>query len=165
MGAELLLLALALFVSLCMIPLGLPGTFLIVGSGMAFNALVPGDRIGTVTILGTTVVALAAEGLDLWMAKRFNRRYGGSRRAGWGAIVGGMVGAVVGVPVPIIGSVIGAFGGAFVGALVLEYTKGRDAGASTRVATGALVGRVVAAAMKVGVGAVLAVWILAAAWS
>ena len=165
MGTELQLLALALLASLLMIPLGLPGTFLMVASGIAFNALVPGDRLGPMTIVATTIVAIGAEGLDLWASAHFNRRYGGSRRAGWGAIAGGIAGAIVGVPVPIVGSVVGAFAGAFVGALLLEYTKGRDAGASTRVATGALLARVASAAMKVGVGAVLAVWILAAAWN
>jgi len=165
MGVELLVLAAVLFGALCLIPLGLPGTFVMVCAAFGFNLLVPGDRVGTVTILGTAVLALGAEGVEFWLASRFNRRFGGSRRAGWGAILGGMVGAVMGVPVPIVGSVIGAFAGAFVGALVLEYSHGRDAAISTRVATGALLGRVAAAAMKVAIGVVIAVWVLAAAWA
>ena len=39
-----------------------------------------------------------------WIGFHFARRYGGSKRAGWGALAGGLIGAVVGVPVPIIGS-------------------------------------------------------------
>jgi uncharacterized protein len=165
MGAEMLLLAAALFASFLLIPFGLPGTFLMVCAGFAFNVLVPGDRVGTMTIVGTAVLALVAEGIEFWLAARFNRKFGGSRRAGWGAIIGGMAGAMIGLPVPIIGSVIGAFAGAFAGALVMEYSHGRDAGASTRVATGALLGRVASVAMKVAIGGVIAVWLLAAAWS
>jgi uncharacterized protein YqgC (DUF456 family) len=165
MGIEIVLLAAALVASFLLIPFGLPGTFLMVCAGFVFNLLVPGDRVGTATIVGTTALALVAEGIEFWLAARFNRRFGGSRRAGWGAILGGMAGAMVGIPVPIIGSVIGAFGGAFLGALVMEYTHGGDAGASTRVATGALLGRVASVAMKVAIGGVIAVWLLAAAWS
>jgi uncharacterized protein YqgC (DUF456 family) len=62
-----------------------------------------------------------------------------------------------------VGSVIGAFAGAFIGALALEYMGNRDANAATRVAWGALIGRVVAAALKVGVGVAIGAWLLVAA--
>jgi uncharacterized protein YqgC (DUF456 family) len=94
------------------------------------------------------------------LATRFTKRYGGSRRAGWGAIIGGMIGAFVGVPVPIVGSIVGAFVGAFVGALVLEWSRGSGTGIATRVAWGALIGRVTAAAVKVAIGFVMAVWMV-----
>ena len=75
----------------------------------------------------------------------------------------GVVGAIVGVPVPIIGSVIGAFLGAFVGAWLLERSRGTELGATTRVAQGALIGRVVAAAMKTGLGVAIMAWLVFAA--
>jgi uncharacterized protein len=161
---ELLLFGVVLLLSLFLIPLGLPGTWLMVGAAIGYDALVPGDPIGWVTIVITAVLALVAEIFEFTLSASYTRKYGGSRRAGWGAIIGGIVGAIVGVPVPIIGSVIGAFVGAFAGALVAEYTR-RDstAGTATRVATGALIGRVVAAAMKTGVGVVIAAWLVAAA--
>ncbi len=53
----------------------------------------------------------------------------------------------------------------FVGALVAEYTRGGDAKLSTRAATGALVGRAAAAAVKTGLGCVIAAWLFLAAWS
>jgi len=76
-----------------------------------------------------------------------------------------MVGAIMGVPVPIVGSIVGAFAGAFVGALVFEYSRGSGGGTATRVAWGALVGRVTAAAVKIAIGIVMAVWLLFAALS
>jgi hypothetical protein len=70
----------------------------------------------------------------------------------------------VGVPVPVIGSVVGAFVGAFVGALALEYSRqGSTAGSATRVAKGALIGRVAAAAVKTGLGCAVAATLLAGA--
>jgi len=161
---ELLLFGLVLFLSLLLIPLGLPGIWLMVGAAIGYDALVGGDPIGWVTIVATAVLATVAEVIEFSLSARYTRKYGGSRRAGWGAIIGGIIGAIVGVPVPIIGSVIGAFVGSFAGALVAEYTRREaTAGTATRVATGALIGRVVAAAMKTGIGTVIAAWLIAAA--
>lgn len=162
MGA--LLLALILFLALLLIPLGLPGTWVMVAAAIGYSALTH-ESIGWVTIAGVTILALVGELIEFSLAGRFARRYGGSRRAEWGAILGGMIGALMGLPVPVpfIGPMLGAFVGAFAGALLLELTKGTGIGGSTRVATGALLGRVAAAAAKVVIGLVLAVWILVAA--
>jgi len=62
--------------------------------------------------------------------------------------------------VPVIGSIIGAFVGAFIGAFVFEYSRGTGHGNATRVAWGAFLGRVTAAAMKVAIGLAMAVWIV-----
>jgi hypothetical protein len=158
----LILLAAILLVSLFIIPLGLPGTWVMLAAGVGYSILVP-NSIGWITLAGTTILAIIAEIFEFTLAGQYARKYGGSRRASWGAIIGGTVGAIVGVPVPIIGSIIGAFVGAFLGALVFEYSRGSGAKASTRVATGALIGRAVAAAMKVGAGIAIAVWLIFAA--
>ena len=50
------------------------------------------------------------------------------------------------------------------GALLAELTRGTGGGTATRVATGALVGRVAAVAAKVAVGCVMAAWVMLAAW-
>jgi uncharacterized protein YqgC (DUF456 family) len=160
---DTLLLAAVLLLSLFLIPLGLPGTWLMVAAAAGFDFLTGSERIGTWSLVFVAGLALVGELLEFALAGRYTRKYGGSRRASWGAILGGIVGAFVGVPVPIVGSMIGAFVGSFVGALVAEFTRQADAGAATRVATGALLGRVVAAAMKVGIGLVMAVWLLFAA--
>ena len=161
---QALIFGVVLLLSLFLIPLGLPGTWIMIGAAIGYDALVPGDPIGWVTIVATAVLALIAEIFEFTLSSRYTRKYGGSRRAGWGAIIGGIIGAIVGVPVPIIGSVIGAFAGSFAGALVAEYTRHEaTAGTATRVATGALIGRVVAAAMKTGIGVVIAAWLVAAA--
>lgn len=160
---ELFILALILFGSIFLIPLGLPGTWLMVAAGVGYSYLVA-NSIGWFAIVATAVLATVGEVLEFTISGRYARRYGGSRRAEWGAILGGIVGAFMGVPIPIIGSVIGAFVGAFVGAFALEFGRAGDARGSTRVATGALIGRVVAAAMKVGIGVAIAAWLLLAAW-
>ena len=161
----LAILALLFVACLFLVPIGLPGTWLMLAIAFGYDLLAEGgDPIGIWNIAGATLLALGAEIVEFTLAGRYTRRYGGSRRAGWGAILGGIAGAMIGLPIPIVGPMIGAFLGAFAGALLLEYLGARDAKAATRVAWGALVGRVVAAAMKVGVGLVMAVWLLIAAW-
>jgi hypothetical protein len=159
---ELLVLVLVLLLSFIMIPFGLPGLWIMVGSALAYQLLRPGT-IGTATVVGTALLALVAEVLEFTLAGRYARKYGGSRRAGWGAIIGSIIGAIVGVPIPIVGSIVGGFAGAFVGAFIAERSRGTQLAGSSRVATGALIGRAVAAAMKTGIGIVIAVWIVFAA--
>lgn len=159
------ILAAVFLLCLFSVPLGLPGLWLMLAAAFVYNWLVPADPIGWVAIGLGFGLTLLAEFLEFTLSASYTRKYGGSRRAAWGAILGGITGAIVGVPVPIIGSVIGAFAGAFLGALVLEYTRSEATGpTATRVAKGALLGRVAAAAAKVGLGCAVAAILLISAW-
>jgi len=159
----LLILAAVIILSLILIVLGLPGLWIMVATAVAYNLIVPGEPIGWVTLVAVAILTLVAELLEFSLTGRYARKYGGSRRAGWGAIIGGIVGAIVGIPVPIIGSVIGAFIGSFCGALVAELSGGSSTGDATRVAKGALIGRVISTGLKVGIGFTIGVWIFIAA--
>lgn len=151
-----------ILLGLLMIPFGLPGTLVIFCGAIGYTLLVPGS-IGWFTVGVVGAMMVVAEVLEWVLTSRFTKRYGGSRRASWGAVIGGMVGAFLGVPVPIVGSIIGAFLGAFVGAFVFEFSAGSGHGTATRVAWGALVGRVTAAALKVAIGLMMAAWLVFAA--
>jgi uncharacterized protein YqgC (DUF456 family) len=157
---NVLLLAAALVLGLIMIPFGMPGTLVIFAAALCYKLLVPTGGIGWITVAGVGVLAGIAEWLEWSLSAKYARKYGGSRRAGWGAVIGGMIGAFMGVPLPIVGSVIGAFVGAFVGAFAGELSRGTGGGTATRVAWGALLGRAVAAAIKVGIGLAMTVWVL-----
>lgn len=156
---ETILLLAALLVGLALIPLGLPGLWVMVGAALLYSFSQP-DRIGVPTLIVLVTLAVIAEVLEFLAAGKYARKYGGSKRAGWGAIVGGIAGAIVGVPVPVIGSVIGAFVGSFAGALVAEMTLGSRVGDATRVAKGALIGRAIATALKVAIGIALLAWVV-----
>src|SRR3954471_299175 len=105
----LLLLAFLLFCCILLIPLGLPGTWLILGVAVGYAALTH-ESIGWVSIVIIGVLAIVGEAREFMRAGRVARRFGGSRRGSWGAIIGGTVGAIMGVPIPIpfVGSMIGA---------------------------------------------------------
>ncbi len=160
----LLLLIFGLVVGLVLVPLGLPGLWIMLGSVLAYWMAVPDGSVGLITLLVASTLVVVAEVLEFTIAGRYARKYGGSQRAGWGAMLGGVVGAFVGVPVPVVGSLVGAFAGAFAGAFVAELTVARAArGEPVQVATGALIGRVVAAATKVAFGVAIVALVIFAA--
>jgi len=142
---------------LLLVPLGLPGLWIMVLGILGFGWLTDFRSVGVWTIALVLVLAFVGEVLESWIGFRLARRYGASSRAGWGALIGGIAGAVVGVPVPVIGSIIGGFVGSFAGAVVLEYTTSRSADIALGAGWGALLGRAAAAAAKVGLGLVIAV--------
>jgi len=151
----LLLLLVVLLVGLALIPLGLPGLWLMLLGIIGYGALTGFRGVGVTTLVLALVLAFAGEAIEFWVGYRYARRYGGSRRAGWGALIGGLAGAVIGIPVPVIGSVIGSFLGSFVGAAAFELTFAPDN--ALRTGWGALLGRLWAAAAKTGLALVMAV--------
>jgi uncharacterized protein len=159
------ILTIVLILSLVLIALGLPGLWVMIASAVVYNITTHTNAIGWFTLISVGVLALIAEVIEFTLAGKYARKYGGSRRAGWGAMLGGIAGAFMGVPVPIVGPLIGAFIGSFVGALVGELSTGSTKTGAAKAATGALVGRVVATGMKMGVGSAIAVWLFLAAMS
>ncbi|HMA42986.1 MAG TPA: DUF456 domain-containing protein [Gemmatimonadales bacterium] len=152
-----LLLAVCCVAGLVLAALGLPGLWVMVLGVIGYGWLTGFHAIGAVTIAVVLGLALMGEVVEWWLGFWFAERYGGSRRAGWGALLGGIVGAVVGVPVPIIGSVIGAFVGSFAGAALFEYTRQFSPGVALRAGWGAVLGRAAAAALKIALGLAIAV--------
>ena len=159
----LVLLTAVLVLSLILIALGLPGLWVMIASAVMYNILVGSSPIGWFTLIAVGVLAVVAEIIEFALSGKFARKYGGSRRAAWGAVIGGTLGAILGFPVPIVGPLIGAFAGSFIGALVGEISSGGTRSEATKVAWGALVGRVAATAMKMAIGAAIASWIFFAA--
>jgi uncharacterized protein len=148
----IVVLILCALVGLVLIPLGLPGLWVIVGGILAYGWLTDFRTVGVWTIVIALGLAFLGEAVEWWVGFRFAKRYGGSKSAGWGALLGGIVGAVVGVPVPLIGSVIGAFLGSFAGAVIFEYLRSRHAPTAVRAGWGALLGRAAAAGLKTAIG-------------
>ena len=153
----IVVLAAALLIGLLLIPLGLPGLWVMVGGILAFGWLTGFRSVGVAMIAIVLALAFLGEIIENWIGFRYAKRYGGSSRSGWGALIGGLIGAVIGVPVPVIGSVMGALLGSFVGAALFEYTYSRHVGIASRAGWGAVVGRAAAAAAKIAIGMVIAV--------
>ncbi len=144
-------------IGLVLVPLGLPGLWVMVIGVIGYGWLTDFRTVGVATIAIVLALAFVGEIIEMWVGFRLTKRYGGSNRAGWGALIGGIIGAVVGVPVPIIGSVIGAFVGSFAGAMLFEYTLSATTSTAVRAGWGAVLGRAAAAAVKIALGLVIAV--------
>jgi uncharacterized protein YqgC (DUF456 family) len=153
------------FIGLVLIPFGLPGLWVILLGILGYGWLTDFQTV-SVWFLGLMIgLAIVGEVFETWIGFRYAKRYGGSSRAGWGALIGGLIGAIIGVPLPIIGSVIGGFIGAFIGAALFEYTRARQAEGSVKAGWGAVLGRAFAAAGKIAIGLVMVVGSLFAAYN
>lgn len=152
------LLIVVLILALFSIPLGLPGLWIMIGV-VAVGALL--REIGLGIIILTTTIAVAAELIEFFVVRRLTDQYGGSRKAFWGAIVGGTIGVIVGVPIPVIGSIVAGMIGSFLGAAFVTFTETKELRAAHRVGWGAVVGRALSAMVKTAAG--LAILVLAAA--
>jgi uncharacterized protein YqgC (DUF456 family) len=160
-GADLLVFA-ALAAGLIMIPLGLPGLWVMVGAAILHRVAGRSDEMSVGFLVLIAALALAAELVEAVLGVAAARRFGASRWGMWGAFLGGIVGAVALSPFfPLVGTLLGAFVGAFAGAFGLELWKSRTFRSSWRAGLGAFVGRVAATAVKVAVGVavvMLIVW-------
>ncbi|MBW3535014.1 MAG: DUF456 family protein [Gemmatimonadetes bacterium] len=146
--------AVVLALAILLIPLGLPGAWiqLAVLAGGVLAGWVGWLTFGALAAL----VALAELG-ELLVLRSMGRRYGGSRKAFWGAVAGGFLGLFVGVPVPLVGPIITAFLGTFVGAGAVTWLETRSVRRAGRVGWGLLLARTLAVGLKVGAAAVVLV--------
>jgi uncharacterized protein YqgC (DUF456 family) len=143
--------------------IGLPGTWIFLAVASASALFDPASPVAWWSIVVGVLLGLIAEGIEWVTASRYARKYGGSPRAAFGALLGGIGGAIVGFPVPLFGPLVGALLGTFIGALVAEYSVSGLSGGAERVAWGAMIGRIVATVAKLGLGIVIAVLVLVAA--
>src|SRR3989449_11518275 len=144
-----LVLGICTILGLMLVPLGLPGLWVMVAGVAGYGWLTGFRSVGVATIAVVLGLAFVGEIIEAWLGFRFARTFGGSRRSAWGALVGGIVGAGVGVPVPLAGSGIGAFVGSFAGAALFEQSLSPAPATAVGAGGGARVGRCAAAAPKI----------------
>ncbi len=142
-----------LIVSLLAIPVGLPGTFVIVLSAFIFGWITSFVSLTGGTIFTLLICAIIAEATEFFIGAATANKYGGSRYGMTGAIIGGFLGAIWMTPIfPILGTLLGAFAGAFGGATLFEYSHTKDWDASIKVGVGAFLGTLGGKLTKVAFG-------------
>lgn len=148
-----LILTVALLAGLAVNVFGLPGLWLMVGFTILYGWITGWSYVGLWTIATLVAIGIVAEIVEFIAAGAGAKKAGGSRRAAWGALVGGMVGAIfLSVPIFGIGTIIGACLGAAIGALAMEYTVHGRTGQSLRVGAGAAWGKLLGLASKLTFG-------------
>jgi uncharacterized protein YqgC (DUF456 family) len=122
----------------------LPGTVLVF-AGALLHAVAHGfDPIGPWRLAVLGLLTLLAYGLDYAAGALGVRRFGGSGWAAAGAVLGAIVWIFFGLPGLVLGPLLGA--------LAAEYAYTRRLGTSARAALGTVVGLLVGAVAKIGLG-------------
>ena len=147
-----ILLVLLMLAALFTIPFGFPGTWIMI------LVLLGMTVVGEVTWVTWGILAglaLVAEVIEWATVAWFGKKYGGSNRAFWGALVGGILGVLVGMPVPLFGPILAGVVGTFLGAAGVTLYETRSLETASRVGWGTAVARVIAVGVKAGVGVVV----------
>lgn len=156
--AGYLLFLLAMLGGVALVPLGLPGIWLIVGTGLVYGLATDFASISIRLLLLAAALALVGEILEFGLGAAAARWSGASRWGMGGALLGGIGGAVLLVPVaPPIGSILGAFVGAFLGAVAAEKIRGRPWPGAYRAGMGAFLGSAAARMIKLVLAVSIAV--------
>lgn len=158
--ALLVLFDAALIGALIAIPIGLSGNFILLGLGLLI-ALLTGFQAVTPLALGVAAaLAVGAEVLESLLGSLMARRYGASKWGMIGAYAGGILGAILGTPVaPLLGTLVGSLLGAALGAVLLEWIHLRRLRGSLAPGWGAILGKVAATLIKMGVGLGIALYL------
>lgn len=142
----------AMIASLFLIPLGLPGVWIMIA--ILFLGVV-GGLVSPWIFVVLVLLAGFAEFLEFVAVKRMTTRYGGNSRTFWGAVVGGLAGVVIGLPIPVVGPLVAALVGTVAGAFLVTWHQTGHVAGSAWASWGALLGRAVAIGLKVFVGLVI----------
>ncbi len=138
--------------SFFLIPLGLPGLWIMLA---VLGIWTWGGLVSPLLFFALLALVGLAEFLEWVAVDRLGKKFGGTRRTFWGALLGGVAGALIGTPVPVIGSLLGVFAGTMIGAAIATWTLVKDSELALRAGWGALLGRSVAIALKTAAGMVV----------
>ncbi|MFQ6104863.1 MAG: DUF456 family protein [Candidatus Glassbacteria bacterium] len=151
----------SLLAGLILIPIGLPGSWLVLASAFLFAALTGFEDLTRNVLLLLLSLAVLGEVMELLLGLFVAKRYGATKLGLWGAFFGGLFGGIAGTAAfPLIGSLVGAMLGAFIGAFLMECLNEVRTEVRLRAGFGALIGRVVAITMKLGIALVMVFIIL-----
>ncbi|HOE36482.1 MAG TPA: DUF456 domain-containing protein [Kiritimatiellia bacterium] len=139
------------------------GTWLVLAAGIVAALLTGSAEFpGWPTLLGMLVVCVAVDTGE-WFAVRWGvQRRGGSRAAGWLALLGSVGGAVAGgLVVPIIGNLIGMLLGCFLPVFFYEQHRLKKADGAARIANGAVLAGLIVLLQKVAATTGMVLWLAA----
>lgn len=142
---------LAMLAGILLVPLGLPGVWLIVGASLLYSYFYdynPGASDVWPNVL-LILMGLLAEFLEFLVGSVGGKMVTEvSTGAIVSSIIGGLIGAFVGVPVFLIGSFLGLLLGAFLGAFAYEFLVKKDFSVALKSAVAVFLSRMVASFLK-----------------
>lgn len=139
-------------VGVLVIPLGIPGTFIIVVAAGITGLLTGWNVVSLSLFLIFLGLAIFGEVGDYLFSIASGKKYGASKYSLIGSFIGAVVGSILGLPLPIIGNLLGAFLGAFAGAFITEFILGSDLLQAMKSGIGVLFGKIFGSIVKVTIG-------------
>lgn len=139
--------------SLMLIFLGLPGTWVIIGLAGLWAAFSGTGVFGWQFFSLVVALAAAGEAAEFLAGHYGSKKYGGSSKGSIGGMVGALVGAILCAPLFFgFGALLGALAGAYAGCFIVEKLNGANGHAAARAAFGATLGRFGGFVVKLGIG-------------
>jgi hypothetical protein len=153
---------LAMLACIIVIPLGLPGAWILLALALLAAWLGGFAAIGWQALALMLLLVILAEILEAILGSAMARKFGASWWGVFGAFAGGFLGAIIGSAIlPLIGTLAGAFLGAAAGAVALEAWHQRRLDQSAlRAGWGAFLGKLLAALLKVSLAAGIAAYVI-----
>ena len=147
-----------LFFILLLNILSLPANWLLIFFFLLLYCL-PQFMIDFHAILVMIAIALVAELLEAGIQMIITKRSGASRGGSWAGIFGSIIGAILGMPFLLgLGALVGALIGAWIGCYVVERMHGKKDEKASKIAFGALRGRLLGFSIKIALGAYIIVY-------
>jgi uncharacterized protein YqgC (DUF456 family) len=132
-----------------LVVLGMPGTLLILVSTFVYAWSTGFAKVTVNLLIALAIITAVAEGLDFVAGMWGARKYGSSKKAMVGALLGGAVGSIMLAPVAFgLGAIPGALIGSFGGAFGVAYLEKRKVDSAAWVGYGAFLGRLAAVILK-----------------
>jgi len=145
--------------------ISIPGGWIALGLAVVYDLIWGFSAIGWPGLVVFAALLALGEVIESLLGTLYVAKKGATAWGVIGAFVGGIAGAIAGSGVvPLVGTILGSFAGAFAGAVLGEYLRNEQLQPSMRVGFHALVGRVIASTVKLGLSLVGAMTVAVLAW-
>lgn len=121
---------------------GIPGNAVISINSIIYAIIDGFKEISLGFLVLIIAIALLIEFLEYLSIAFASYKFGASKKAVWGAILGGAAGALSGFFVtPVVGSIVGSISGVFVGAVLIELYTQKNIFVALKAGFGAFIGK------------------------
>ena len=161
-GLGMTVVVLLCIVAIILSCLSISGTWVVGAAAVMAMLLRPAGFPGIWTPVCFFLLAGIVEVIEFFSGTWGVRRQGGSRLAGFMALVGGVIGIFAGliIPIPLIGSLLGMLICSFLLVYLVEWKRLQRSDHAIKIAMGSVIARILIILVKVSVTLGMTVWLL-----
>ena len=155
----------AMVLSLLLIFLGLPGTWVIIGIAAVWAAFTGARGLNWQFFALVVGVAGLGELVEFFAGYYGAKCFGGSSKGSLGGVLGALVGGFMGMPLFFgLGALPGALVGGFAGCFLVEKMRRASGAVAAKAALGATLGRFGGFVFKLSIGIGIIYWFAGSLW-